>query len=412
MRFFTVIALLLVFPGLGLAQSERSLSPSELLEASRLSLTSLQLLPADPTNRFADDPKAATLGKALFFDTRLSANGQVACASCHQPETGFQDGLALAEAVFRGNRRTMPLSGVQWGAWFFWDGRKDSQWSQALEPFENQSEHALTRADVTQIVLSLYKDEYEAVFGKAPDTSSWPQDATPFLPGDRLARWQAASPQDRDAIDGVYANIGKAIAAFERTLLPVENRFDRYVAAIMGGREPPPQDKLGDSELEGFRLFIGKARCATCHSGARLTDDFFHATGVPFSPNVAFVDFGRAAVLNYVRTDRFNCAGPHSDAPAQSCRELRFMARDPKVFEGAFKTPSLRGVANRPPYMHAGQIATLEDVIDHYDQAPDPYSAVPDINGNIVPHGRHTELQPLALTSQEKAALLDFLKAL
>jgi cytochrome c peroxidase len=178
------------------------------------------------------------------------------------------------------------------------------------------------------------------------------------------------------------------------------------------GRTPSAQDRLTDTEITGFRLFIGKGRCANCHSGPRLTDDFFHNTGVPFSPRVAGYDFGRALVLERITLDPFSCMGPFSDAPAESCKELRFMSKDAVLFEGAFKTPSLRGVAKRPPYMHAGQFQTLEQVINHYVDAPDPFSQVPDATGEIVPHGRHSELVPLSLTEAEKAQLVAFLKTL
>ncbi len=396
----------------GAAFAQSPLTATELGEAKRLALSALPPLPQDPTNRFASDPKVAELGKALFFDTRLSANGQIACASCHQPDQQFQDGLPLAFALGLNIRRTMPLAGAQWGPWFFWDGRKDSQWSQALEPFESPAEHGLTRADITQIVLSFYRQQYEAVFGPAPDTAQWPLDASPLLPGEKLANWQAAPEPVRNAIDGVYANIGKAIAAYERTLLPAESRFDRFVAAIAKDEEPSQANSFTNQEIEGLQVFIGKGRCIACHSGARLTDDFFHNTGVAFSPDVPGIDFGRALILDRVVADPFNCAGPHSDAPKEHCKELRFMSKDPKVFEGAFKTPTLRGVASRPPYMHAGQILTLEAVVDHYDAAPDPFSDVPDIYGSVIDHGRHSQLQPLALTAQEKAALVAFLKTL
>ncbi|MEC9343220.1 MAG: cytochrome-c peroxidase, partial [Pseudomonadota bacterium] len=109
-----------------------TLSGAELEAARNFSLAALQPEPEDPSNRVADLPAAVALGRELFFDTRLSANSAIACASCHRPGDQFQDGLPLALALGRNFRRTMPIAGSQGGPWFFWDGRKDSQWSQAL----------------------------------------------------------------------------------------------------------------------------------------------------------------------------------------------------------------------------------------------------------------------------------------
>jgi cytochrome c peroxidase len=98
---------------------------------------SLPQLPLDPSNRVADDPRAVALGKRLFFDERLSVNGKVACASCHQPVLLFQDGRPLARGVGTTTRKTMAIAGTAYSPWLFWDGRKDSQWAQALGPLES-----------------------------------------------------------------------------------------------------------------------------------------------------------------------------------------------------------------------------------------------------------------------------------
>ena len=106
-----------------------------------LALASLGPLPKDPSNRVADDPRAAALGHRLFFDARLSGNGRVSCATCHVPDREFQDGIALAEGVGTTARRTMPVAGTAHSPWLFWDGRADSQWAQALGPLESAVEH-------------------------------------------------------------------------------------------------------------------------------------------------------------------------------------------------------------------------------------------------------------------------------
>jgi cytochrome c peroxidase len=106
-----------------------------------MSLAALEPLPSDPTNRVADDPRAAAPGERLLFDTRLSSNGLVACGPCHRPEHGFQDGMALAVGVGTTARRTMPIAGAARSPILFWDGRRDPLWAQALGPLESAVEH-------------------------------------------------------------------------------------------------------------------------------------------------------------------------------------------------------------------------------------------------------------------------------
>lgn len=362
-----------------------------------LSLQSLPPLPPDPSNAVADNPAAAALGEQLFFDTRFSGDGKVACGTCHLPERQFQDdrprGLGMGET----SRRTMPIAGTQYSPWLFWDGRKDSQWSQALGPMESPVEHGGDRTQYAHLVAEHYRAPYEALFGPLPDLSRLPAHAAPAGTAEAVAAWEAMSEADQDAINRVFSNMGKAIAAFERTILPAETRFDRYAAALAAGETPPPEAALTDEELAGLRIFIGKGSCTNCHNGPLLTDNHFHNTGIPQA--AAAPDLGRAQGALEVKADPFNCLGPYSDAGPSDCAELRFMVVESHEFESAFKPPSLRGVASRPPYMNAGQVETLADALDHYNRAP------------AAPVG-HTELVPLSLTPEELAALEAFLRTL
>jgi cytochrome c peroxidase len=360
-----------------------------------LALDALPPLPADPSNRVADDPRAADLGRALFFDTRLSADGQVACATCHLPERQFQDDVPLARGVGMTTRRTMPIAGMAHSPFLFWDGRKDSLWSQALGPLESPVEHGGTRTQYAHLIAQHHRERYEAVFGPLPDTDHLPPQAGPVEDPEAAKAWMAMPETDREAVNRVFANIGKAIAAFERTIVPTPTRFDAYASALgsSGGA-----GILTEEEVAGLRLFIGKGECINCHNGPLLTDNHFHNTGVPAAPGLP-EDHGRAAGAKLVREDPFNCLGKYSDAGEGGCSELRFMAADGHELQRAFKTPSLRGAAGRPPYMHAGQIATLAGVVVHYNAAPK------------APAG-HSELRPLSLSETERRQLLAFLATL
>ncbi|WP_423065362.1 cytochrome-c peroxidase [Devosia sp. CN2-171] len=224
-----------------------------------------------------------------------------------------------------------------------------------------------------------------------------PEHASPMGADAAKASWSSAlSEQERDQINRVFANVGKAIAAFERTIEPQPTRFDNYADALAAGQDTT--GILSPTELEGLRLFVGKGDCTKCHNGPLLTDQHFHNTGVPAVAGLP-EDAGRIVATAQVLADPFNCLGPYSDAGPADCAELRYMDRDGHDLVRAYKSPSLRGVAERAPYMHAGQIATLAAVVRHYNAAPD------------APAG-HSELKPLAMSDAELAALEAFLGTL
>lgn len=369
-------------------------SEDERAMIASLSLGALGPLPADPSNRFADDPAAVALGRTIFGDPRFSSDGSVSCATCHQADRQFQDDLPLAKGVGTTRRRTMPIAGMGYSPFLFWDGRKDSLWSQALGPMESPVEHGGDRTFYARLVATGYKSEYEALFGPLPRLDHLPVNAGPVENPEAATAWQAMAADDRTAVSRVFANIGKAIAAYERSILPKPTRFDVYAEMLSSGRTT---DILSGDEIAGLQLFIGKAECVNCHNGPLLSDAHFHNTGVP-TPAGAEADRGRAEGAALLREDPFNCLGEFSDARPDECVEVRFMAAGP-MNEGAFKTPSLRGAASRAPYMHAGQIATLEGVLHHYRTAP---SAI---------HGT-SELRPLMLSETELAQIAAFLATL
>jgi cytochrome c peroxidase len=283
----------------------------------------------------------------------------------------------------------MPIAGTAYSPFLFWDGRKDSQWAQALGPMESAVEHGGSRAQYAHVIAEHYRDEYERTFGPLPELSAIPRVGGPVPDPAARAAWDAMTDEQRVAVTQVYVNIGKAIAAFERRVQYGPSRFDRYVDGA--------EDVLTRDERAGLRLFIGKANCTQCHNGPLFTNNEFHNTGVPAAA-IAKVDHGRTSGAKDVLADEFNCRSRWSDAREQ-CSELEFLVSEGHTLERAFKVPSLRNVAGRAPYMHAGQLATLEDVVAHYN------AAAP------APSG-HSELKPLRLTPRELQQLVAFLRAL
>jgi cytochrome c peroxidase len=272
-----------------------------------------------PASNPLNEAKAA-LGKRLFFDTRLSADEWLSCASCHDPFHAFSETRKLSVGVRgqRGKRHAPTLLGRGMGQSQFWDGRAGSLEEQVLQPILNPDEMGTS---VESVLQRLHQD--------------------PAYRG--LTR----------------ESLADALASYLRTIRSENSHYDLFVSGWT--------IVFSDLELEGLRLFRGKARCYLCHSGPQFTDEGFHNTGVAWSEG-ALQDEGRATVTGKT------------------------------YHRGAFKTPTLREVGQRGPYMHDGSLATLEDVIEFYDGGGNhnPY-----LDENIV---------PLHLSEAEKRALLAFLR--
>ncbi len=332
--------------------------------------------PPSPGNPVADDPAAADFGRKLFFDPRLSRNGKIACATCHQPERFFTDGKPTAEGLGKLRRNVPGLVGSAWSPWLFWDGHTDSLWSQALLPLEHPDEMGLTRRVLAAFIAQHYLPEYLALFGPLPQGAA----------------------EDRGQAQ-ILVNIGRALEAFERTLRPMPTRFDRYAAALRDN-DHASLSALSGQEQRGLKLFLGKAQCVRCHNGPLFTNQGFHNTGLAPLKGAAF-DPGRAAGVAQALESAFNCRSLYSAAADKSCPQLQFARSSGPELVGAFKTPGLRGVAETAPYMHDGRFATLAEVLAHYQRAP-----------GINPAFGHSELFPLDLSEQELASLEAFLRSL
>jgi cytochrome c peroxidase len=389
----------------------------ELLEEYRLPSAP----PANPSNAVADNAHAAILGKKLFFDPRFSGplgpqntgtNGalgvagaieKVACSSCHDLGGGGADGRSRPRATSLGagyTGRNAPTvinaayTDVARGGWQFWDGRRDSLWSQALVPSESSSEHNGTRLQFAHVLFDRHRAEYEAVFGPMPDLSNTTRFPSNGKPGD--ASYDAMASADRTAVDGVFANFGKALEAYERRLVSTAfapSPFDQMLAGDDTAMSP--------AAIRGARLFVGKAACNECHRGGSFSDEKFHNIGSPQEgEHTPGTDAGRGTGIASMKADMFNRAGVFSDLRDDThMRDLTVIDTD----TGAFKTPTLRNVARTAPYMHDGVYETLWDVVDHYNfgGATGAYVGT-----------REVTIAPLLLDTREVADIVEFLRAL
>jgi cytochrome c peroxidase len=404
-RFFFVLLCILAVGALGLTQTNRW-SSQELYILRSLNLKQLKAPPSDPTNRVADDPAAARLGHKFFFDLRFSGNGEVSCATCHDPTKGFTDQLPLAEGMGTAPRNTPTIVGTAHNAWYFWDGRADSLWAQALGPLEAAPEHGTNRMHVARLVETHYRAEYENVFGPLPNAinaTRFPRLEGAFSSQNVQEAWQNLPDATQRAVNRVFVNVGKAIAAYERRINPGESRFDAYLNAMdSSGIKSNPA--FTATEVKGLELFIGKAGCVTCHSGPMFTDGQFHNVGVPRNRDLETDDLGRINALKPLLEGDFTCKSWLSDAPKQCDKLEQFktqVSSDDEQILGlkAFKTPTLRNVAQTFPFMHAGQFFKLRQVLEHYSNMP-----------NAQESG--TELRALKLSTSELNDLEAFLKTL
>lgn len=338
--------------------------------------------PASPSNRWADDERAARWGHRLFFDRGMSRDGQVACATCHQPDKDFSDGRRQAHGQGATTRNAPTVVGAAWLPFLFHDGRRDSLWAQALGPLESESEHGSDRLAIAHHVARQWRADYEAIFGPLPplhDAQRFPPHGRPVALDRRhplQVAWASMTAADQDAVTEVFVHVGQALEAYQRKLVPQPSPFDRYVAAVKAG-DPQGGGHLDAAARRGLRGFVGAGGCVNCHNGPLLSDKGFHNLGTPPPQDdqgrpVAGLDAGRTIGAGQLKSDEFRCGSKWSGLPADAtaCAELRFL--DPRFedFQGAFKTPGLRNVARTGPYFHSGQMASLDAVVAFYQTLP------------------------------------------
>ncbi len=298
----------------------------------------------DPGNRVSGNPAAIELGRQLFFDARLSRVGYIACVTCHQPDRAWGDGKARAHGLADVDRNTPMLANLRLPRWFGWSGASDSLWMASLRPILDSRELDSTPAHVRHVYV------------RDPDLACWYR---------RAFGRAADDPRDDDTT--VLVNSGKALAAFQETLVTGRTPFDDYRDALARG-DRLAAAKYPDSAARGLMIFIGRGNCVLCHSGPNFSNAEFHSTGIGHFTARGRADGGRFEGIEAVTTNAFNLLSKfNDDASRANATHTRNVVLAPRNW-GEFRTPSLRNVAVTAPYMHNGGLATLRDVLQHYSE--------------------------------------------
>lgn len=359
-------------------------------------------LPLESEASHAEAIQAAELGHDLFFDHALSRSGEHACASCHIPALAFSDAKARSHPA---SRNAPSLIGIAHQRWFNRDGSKDSLWSQALGPLENDFEIDADRVTLLQKIANHpnYPEQYLAAFDitlpRALLNALNP--ASPLRSEVERARWSELPQPIRDTIDLHFSNLGKALAAYQRQLAAQPSAFDRYAHALATG-DSDPQQHMSDKAINGLLLFISsRTSCLDCHTGRHFSNQRFHNIGTaPFY--LPGADPGRRGGIDKLLSDPFNCKSRFA-TEHKACDHLDGVWRNeiPYLLNGAFLTPGLRNVARTGPWFHDGSAKSLMDVMQHYRSPPTSQT------------GRtEHELTALSLTDDEIRDIVAFMESL
>lgn len=328
---------------------------------------------SDAGNRLSGQPEAVRLGQQLFFDAKLSPSGAVACASCHVPGLAFADGRVRSVGLQPLDRNAPSLWNAVHERWQGWDGAADSIWSQAIRPLLDPREMGATPEHVQERLA---------------------QDS------DLACRYRRVTGRDATRTDPHTAMVtaAKAIGTFVATLVSPRTPFDDFRDAL-ARNDAAAMARYPAAAQRGLQLFVGRGQCTLCHSGPRFSNGEFADIGLPFFSRPGVVDPGRHGGIEALRTSPYTRLSRWAEgADATSTRHVD---PQPRNF-GEFKVPGLRHVAQTAPYMHDGQIATLEGVLRHYSE----------INEERLHADGERILVPLRLSAQETADLAAFLRSL
>jgi cytochrome c peroxidase len=324
----------------------------------------------DPSNRVSGKPEAIALGEKLFFEPRLSGTGSVLCATCHAPWRQFQDARPRGFGLQEVDRNTLTVLNTAFYRWYGWDGGNDSLWAQSIRPLLDVREMNASSAHVAGVVRKLFPLEYEKAFGSKP-------------------------PQDDEQL---LVDVGKALAAFQETLITPRTPFDEFRDSFKTGAP----SNYAQSAQRGLKIFVGKGNCNVCHFGPHFTNGEFADTGIPFFVAPGKVDPGRLEGVKRLQASPFNLLGRHNDdADRTTATGTRHVQLQHRNF-GEWRVPGLRNVAQTAPYMHNGSLATLRDVVRHYSE----------LNEERLHADGERVLKRLNLTAQEIDDLVAFLESL
>jgi cytochrome c peroxidase len=334
-------------------------------------------LPPSRGNAVADDQAAAALGMRIFYDNRFSKPGSgVACVTCHDPEHAFAEKKPRSNTIREAARNAPDLIDAAWYTRaHFWDGKVDNLWSAPLFTFEQPDEMGSSRLGVAH-AAAIYKIRYEKIFGPMPDladTTRFPREGKPGTP-----QFDALSETDKELINRVYANVGKALEAYIRKLAAGRAPFDDFMNGSVRA--------LSTDAQRGMAAFT-RHGCNNCHSGPTFSDEEFHDLGYPTTPGRTR-DAARAGGLSFAKHWLFTSTSAFAD-PTNGVPTAP-VAKVTEDLKG-FRTPSLRNVDLTYPYGHDGTLTSLESAIDAH--------------GRVLPH--HT-----APDAQDKHDIIEFLHSL
>jgi cytochrome c peroxidase len=329
----------------------------------------------DSSSRVSGDAAAIELGRRLFFDTGLSGNGAVSCATCHDPERGWSDGRRVSQGLAVVARNAPTVADTRWSRWFGWDGAKDSLWASSLRPLVDPREMGATQGAIA------------ARLRATPELACLYRRAFGALPG--------------DDVEQVFVDAGKALAAFQETIVSGATPFDEFRDALARDDRTAAAG-YPIAAQRGLRIFLGPGACNLCHHGPRFTNGEFADIGIPFFVGPGAVDAGRHGGLQVLRVSPYTRLGRFSAArDDEAALATETVAPTHRNF-GEFRVPSLRELARTAPYMHAGSHALLRDVVRHYSE----------IDLDRLHADGEQVLKPLRLRDDEIDDLVAFLESL
>jgi cytochrome c peroxidase len=329
----------------------------------------------DSSNRASGNPAAIRLGEQLFFDHDLGTDSKLSCASCHDPGQGFADGKTTGQGRIPLPRNTPTLLNLKANRWFGWGGENDSLWAQSVRPILAATEMASSPEKIKTLITGReqYRDLYQAAFGHSPETENEKE---------------------------VLVNTGKALAAYQETLVSERSDFDEYRDALQHG-DQHAMNRYPESAQRGLRIFIGEGRCNLCHFGPRFSNGEFADIGIPYFIDGG-VDAGRHGGIQQVRANPYNLLGKYNDGDPEQNAVSSSHVRQTHRNWGEFKVPGLREVAATAPYMHNGSLPTLRDVVIHYST----------LDEERLHSDGEKILRPLNLTPAQIDDLVSFLQSL